>query len=337
MSTHQGTSSPRSLEDTSFTAQLKPVFEDSVSRSSNASASDLNVEVIDLTDEKCVDEISKSPTRDSAPVPLTAPSNGKIPRSRSARVNHKSTKRLRDTLSDPNMDRFASELRESGQKFELNLRALSLYYQTSGQSVPIPTTVHSSEIPQPYRKLLFHEKYMTPRLSEFYEREVQLRPLMKNLADDVLTRCVCLEVEGDYSDPVELYVVEFGAIHIFLKNIPSVIHADILAGKKPFGACLVDADIPNKCLPRSFFRIPCDKVLGGLFKMDGLSDSPEENEKNGKVLYGRMNILLNPNDEVMAEVIEILPPQSTIKVEIVPHSPRDMLTRKESRGIPSIN
>eukprot|EP00475_Leptophrys_vorax_P013342 TRINITY_DN19726_c0_g1_i1.p1 TRINITY_DN19726_c0_g1~~TRINITY_DN19726_c0_g1_i1.p1 ORF type:complete len:338 (+),score=59.05 TRINITY_DN19726_c0_g1_i1:85-1098(+) len=293
-------------------------------------SNDIHIE-LDLNDDKSPEEsIGNEDT--SSPLSSTdMPADVPLTRNRSARNSGKS-KRLRDTLSDPHIDRFASELRLSGQKFELNLRALSMYYQSYGETIPVPTTLHSSEIPQPYRKLLFHEKYMTPRLSEFYEREVFLKPLMKKMVGRVLTRCVMLEIDGDSDDPNEMYVVEFGAIHIFLDNIPEVIHEDILAGKKPFGACLVDANIPNKCLPRSFFKIPCDNVLGTLFHVEEMGKSSEENEKLGKVLYGRMNILLNPEDKVMAEVVEILPPQSTIKVEIVPQSPRDMLTRRQSRG-----
>jgi hypothetical protein len=91
--------------------------------------------------------------------------------------------------------------------------------------------------------------------------------------------------------------VEFGAIKIHLDRFPEKARTDILEERFPLGHVLKEHAIAYASRPKAFLRIASDPLIDELLNLHG-----------AHILYGRRNTLLNPADEPLAEIVEILPP-----------------------------
>lgn len=90
--------------------------------------------------------------------------------------------------------------------------------------------------------------------------------------------------------------VELAAISINVQALPESIREEVLLGDRPFGAILLQAQVPQQCHPRGFFRLSALRVLNEQFKMD-------ENEPT----FGRWNEIVAPDGTQIASVVEIIP------------------------------
>jgi hypothetical protein len=146
-------------------------------------------------------------------------------------------------------------------------------------------------MPEPYRRLLVHERDMTPTLEAAYGRRLRLRVLQHAASGDVFSRLVVLTSGSD-----EL-AVEMGAIRIFLKGLPPAAREAVFRQRNPFGAVLHKNGVPHCSRPVAYFEVTADSMIADALRLDG-----------SRELYGRRNTIWSSSGEELAEVVEILRP-----------------------------
>lgn len=174
-------------------------------------------------------------------------------------------------------------------------RPLLDFYQRGGVEPPELLPIEGDAMPEPYRSLLVHSGDMTPTLEKYHGERIHLRPLTRETKGNVYSREVILEA-GEGNLPVE-----FGAITIFLEHYPEAVHELILGDSVPLGTILADFDILHQACPQAYFQVNSDPLITEAL---GLSQSTG--------LFGRCNIHRNPEGHHIAEIVEILPPETTV-------------------------
>ena len=168
---------------------------------------------------------------------------------------------------------------------------LNEFYDRAGVPLPSVVRVEGSEVPEPYRSLLVHDRDMTPTLTEYYQRTMQLRILKRVLTETVFAREIVLEVEGQGKTAV------YAAIKIYLDLFPPEAKRQVLEGKLPFGTVLQTQGMIHSSWPQAFLRVAADETINRALGITGHS-----------VLYGRRSALLNTAQMPLAQVLEIVPP-----------------------------
>ena len=174
-------------------------------------------------------------------------------------------------------------------------RPLLEFYQRGGVEPPELLPIDGADMPEPYRSLLVHDGDMTPTLEKHHGDRIHLRPLTRETNGSVYSREVILEA-GEVNKPVE-----FGAISIFLQHYPEAVHELILGDSVPLGTILEDHSILHQSCPQAYFQVNSDPLITEAL---GLSESTG--------LYGRCNIHRDPEGNHIAEIVEILPPETTV-------------------------
>lgn len=171
------------------------------------------------------------------------------------------------------------------------LYPLNEFYEQAGLAVPSATRINGREMPEPYRRLLVHDRDMTPTLEAAYDRKMNLRVLKYALDDEVFSRQIVLIPEGSDSPAV------FGAIKIYLDEFPAAARDLVLERKLPLGTILESQAIRHFSRPDAFFEVDPDAFMCRTLNIAG----PVK-------LYGRRNVLANGTGRKLAQVLEILPP-----------------------------
>ena len=174
---------------------------------------------------------------------------------------------------------------------EYLLYPLSEFYEQEGAKLPFARRIHGREMPEPYRRLLVHDRDMTPTLEAAYDRKMNLRVLKYELSEEVFSRQILLIPEGSDSPVV------FGAIKIYLAEFPSEARELVLERKLPLGTILELQHIKHFSRPDGFFEVDADASMCQALAIS----SPAR-------LYGRRNVLGNATGRKLAQVLEILPP-----------------------------
>lgn len=190
------------------------------------------------------------------------------------------------------MSSAAAKFRRSDPGHPL-VHPLDDFYARSGQLLPPLEAVDGEAVPEPYKRLLVHDRDMTSTLEQHHGKGVHLRLIGRQVSADDYFREVLLVLDGSEKP------VEFGAIHIHLPRFPEAIRALILEERLPLGRILNEHQIPYVSRPMAFLRIASDRTIDELLHLRGVH-----------ILYGRRNTLSNPAGEPMAEIVEILPPTS---------------------------
>jgi len=146
-------------------------------------------------------------------------------------------------------------------------------------------------LPEPFHRLLVHERDMTSTLENFHRTGIHLRLVSRERRGDHYFREVVLVLDGRETP------VEFGAIRIQLDCFPESARAAILEERFPLGRILKDHGIQYTSRPMAFLRLASDKIISRLLGLTGAHR-----------LYGRRNSLLDPQGRSLAEIVEILPP-----------------------------
>src|ERR1700704_80374 len=116
---------------------------------------------------------------------------------------------------------------------ELNLfYPLNEFYDQLGLPLPAVVRVDGSDVPEPYRSLLVHDRDMTPTLEEAYSSAIELRVLAYSRRGNVFSRQIVLIPEGGAR------VVVFGAIKIYLEYFHAEAKRLVLERKQPLGTIL---------------------------------------------------------------------------------------------------
>lgn len=151
--------------------------------------------------------------------------------------------------------------------------------------------VDASEVPEPYKSLLVHEGDMTSRLERYHESEQRVKAIRSSKSGKKYFREVILEsIESSK-------VTEYGAIEIQLGSLPGEVIEKIVEAKQPLGGILNQSRIPYSSSPRGFIRVVPDGPIVEAFS-----------EVEADHLYGRSNQITGFNNEVIAHIVEILPP-----------------------------
>lgn len=170
---------------------------------------------------------------------------------------------------------------------------LDEFYAHAGLEIPRIEIVPGETLPQPCRQLLVHEGDMTPTLEKFYESTLHVEVLHREQRGDFYFREVVLVTDDDARR------VEFGAIKIYLALFPRAARAEILAEKLPLGTILAKYRIPHTSRPKAFLKVHSDALVNRALGLTG-----------SHLLCGRRNTLSNPEQQALAEIVEILPPAS---------------------------
>ena len=167
-------------------------------------------------------------------------------------------------------------------------RAIKSMLTASGLKGVEMRWVSEFEIERPYQQLLSHDRDMTSTLADFHGGEVVLKVIQEYRVADLYMREVILSV-GDKP-------VEYGLIEIHLQNFPEDLQERITGKGEPLGNILNTSGLPYKSAPEMFLSIKGDDFAPDFFPATG-----------GESLFGRYNQLLNPDDRVLARILEILP------------------------------
>ena len=173
---------------------------------------------------------------------------------------------------------------------------LCCFYGAAGLLALEPDILDARELPQPARRLLWHDTDMTSTLEGFFGDRIYLDVLRQEQQEAILTRQVTLRLNSSDRG------VEFGAIRIDLSRLAARQKQLIREGRQPLGAILNDFDIPYESHASQFFRVKADPVMIKCLALEG----PQG-------LYGRCNTLTYKDGTTLADVVEVLPPLCFLK------------------------
>ncbi|HTA31429.1 MAG TPA: hypothetical protein VK731_13135 [Candidatus Cybelea sp.] len=151
--------------------------------------------------------------------------------------------------------------------------------------------IAASAIPEPQRSLLVHGTDMTSTLEKFYDEKLRVEVLSHHTRGQEYYREVVLRLEQSGRR------VEFGAIKIMLDLFPFEARQEILRERQPLGRILTESGVAFSSQPRAYLRVAADDFIKGTLDLKG-----------PQFLYGRRNALLDPWNQPLAEIVEILPP-----------------------------
>ena len=178
------------------------------------------------------------------------------------------------------------------------LYPLSEFYERWGLPLPNAEEIEGREMPDPYRKLLVHDRDMTPTLEQAHGQRTHLHTSDRVLRSHVLSRQVVLVLEDDET------AVEMGAIKIYLERFSLDVRSLIHQCHVPLGTILNTYSIVHETRPTVFFRVEADKLIAERLDVEC-----------GSLLYGRRAELTDRSHQALARVIEILPLSEGTEVE----------------------
>lgn len=158
--------------------------------------------------------------------------------------------------------------------------------------------VDPKEMPEAVRGLLVHAGDMTSRLESFHKNSISLKVCQTLSPSD--------HEEGAYSREVMLInsasgaAVEYGAIEIFLNVFTPALRALIIEGRVPLGGLLNRHGVRYRSEPQAYFRV------------SGTHLSPLLGARGEEVLFGRCNVLRTESGELLARIVEVLPPLPSV-------------------------
>lgn len=168
---------------------------------------------------------------------------------------------------------------------------LDEFYARERMPLPVIRPLAGAEMPEPYRTLLVHERDMTPTLEAWFYSDIHIEVWGREQRGNLYFREVLLRLDRD------LRPVEFGANQIHLDRFAPEVRRLILDEYLPLGHILKMRDVPHRGQPLGFFAVESDALLNRAFRL-----------RDSRILYGRRNVLRDPEDRVLSEIVEILPP-----------------------------
>jgi chorismate-pyruvate lyase len=171
------------------------------------------------------------------------------------------------------------------------LYPLSLFRHTDGDELPSFEVIEAEAVPPPYRGLLVHSGDMTSRLAAHHGGEIVLEVLHREVTPEAYRREVVLHV-AETGVPVE-----YGAIEIFLGAFPAAVRTEIVEAKRPLGGLLNAHRIAYRSQPKAFIKLGDDAIMHDHF---GCAET--------HCFYGRCNELVREDGQLLARIVEVLPP-----------------------------
>jgi len=150
--------------------------------------------------------------------------------------------------------------------------------------------VAPEEVPEPYHRLLVHEKHMTLTLTAHYNAFVEVQVKEMHYEGTLYSRKITLTAPR----PAEAPVVEFGLIRLDLQFVPQPVWQEIFQQRTPMGELLLRHNILQRVQPKWFLKFePESSVLNWM------------GAKYDKTLYGRLGTIYC-NGEPAVEVLEVV-------------------------------
>lgn len=171
------------------------------------------------------------------------------------------------------------------------LYPLSLLREREGTPLPAVEVVDGPDLPPPYQQLLVHEGDMTSRLAAHFGGSIVLEVRHCEQTTQAYRREVVLRVAGT-GQPVE-----YGAIEIVLGEFPEALRGQILEGRLPLGGLLNSHGLRYSSRPRAFIHMGEDAEMARIYEAPATA-----------TYYGRCNELLSAEGQVLARIVEVLPP-----------------------------
>jgi chorismate-pyruvate lyase len=169
------------------------------------------------------------------------------------------------------------------------LKPLADFY--TGRALPKVRFIEAARMPRAYRQLLDHPNDMTSTLQHFHDEEIRVH-VLESRHDDVYYAREVLLVTRDTRQ-----TVEFGAIEIRLELFPAGAQREIFRAEMPLGTILRSFRIDYVSNPRAFFQIESDDDMNTALTLS-----------HTHTLYGRCNEITNKEGQILAGIVEILPP-----------------------------
>jgi hypothetical protein len=170
---------------------------------------------------------------------------------------------------------------------------LRYFYERRHLPLPEIRFVEPRALPEPERRLLVHDRDMTPTLAAHHGSELRLEVLDLDRSPGYLLRLVILRRRDN------LKPVECGAIGIHLGGFSPRVRELIEAGVIPLGGILAAEAVPHSGAPRGYFELVADDLVAHAL-----------GAKVGQRLSGRCNELSFPDGEAFADIVEILPQEA---------------------------
>ena len=170
------------------------------------------------------------------------------------------------------------------------LYPLNEFFEIDGRALPSARELPPEKLPEPYRSLLCHDSDMTTTLETHHGGKMHVEALAVEVGEISCAREVLLQLDNSNR------AVAYGAIKIQLEYLPEPARQLILENTEPLGRVLIDHDIAFESRPILYFRIMPNEGIRQLL-----------NAAPGKALYGRRNVLMHPDGNIIAEIVEILP------------------------------
>lgn len=171
------------------------------------------------------------------------------------------------------------------------LHPLDTFYADHPEDMPVVREIAAAVIPEPQFELLVHDHDMTPTLEAHHGDRIVLETCQTVRDGSIYAREVLLRLVSSQR------VVEYGASRIHLDTFPENLQSVILEGKTPLGTIMNEYGLSHLSRPERFLRVQPGKIMREAFGLKG-----EE------LLFGRQNVVRNPQGRPMYEVIEVLPP-----------------------------
>ena len=150
-----------------------------------------------------------------------------------------------------------------------------------------------TDLPQPDRSLLDHERDMTSTLAAHHGGGLRVELLRCHTEGGLYLREVFLRMQG--ADKI----VEYGVLAVALASFSTEARAAVEAGRTPLGAILHQFKLPFVSSPVGFFTADAASLAATPFALPP-----------GATASGRFNRLATPAGETLAWIMEILPPAS---------------------------
>jgi len=167
---------------------------------------------------------------------------------------------------------------------------LSEFYARTSLVLPRMEVIPGDAVPEPYLRLLVHEREMTSTLEQFHAADIYIKALSSERRDEGYFREVVLHRVSDDAP------VEFGANCVNLNLFTPEARWMILQEKVPLGRILRDHAIAHTIKPLNFFRVEPDALICRALNLP-----------KPVTLYGRQAVLCDSAQQRLSQVVEILP------------------------------
>lgn len=145
-------------------------------------------------------------------------------------------------------------------------------------------------LPAEYRRLLAHNEHMTVTLEEFYNGQLDVRPLAEWRDESSYARNSLLARKSDGR------ILQFGIMRIWLDDLPAEAVHEITIKKLPLGRVLIDRNVLREVELITLWRIKPGPVLRQL--VPGITNQP---------IYGRSAQIL-VDERPTVQMLEIAAP-----------------------------